>query len=221
MNDRSRRPTHAQTSEPEKQMNSQPRLTQSILCLLTLTAFATGLRAQISPEEAERRLKEKLASRPAATQPAAATESDRLREENRRLRLQVMALQGEVATLKDALARAAKSSPATTRPAEDGAEKAIVGRWRGGDITAGSGYLLDFGPDGVYTQNWIAYSQRDGGQYRIADGALEMWSNKAPEDRKHNRYKMTLENARLTLVPQVIDGVEVKNARPLILQKAE
>ena len=203
-------------------MDLRSRFARSIICLAMLTTAATALRAQISPEEAERRLKEKLASRPAATQPVAATEADRLREENRRLRLQVMALQGEVATLKDALARAAKTSPAaTTRPAEDGAEKAIIGRWRGGDITAGSGYLLDFAPDGTYTQNWIAYSQRDGGQYRIADGMLELWSNKAPEDRKHNRYKMTLDNARLTLVPLVVDGVDVKNGRPLVLQKAE
>ena len=37
----------------------------------------------------------------------------------------------------------------------------MLGRWRGGNIVAGAGYLLQFDPDGTYRQTFITNNQRD------------------------------------------------------------
>ncbi|HZL37671.1 MAG TPA: hypothetical protein VFC78_20305 [Tepidisphaeraceae bacterium] len=186
------------------------------IVLLVMALAGHVLRAQVSTEEAQRRLAAKqLAARPPASQPAG--ELERLRAENRRLRVRVMSLQEEIQTLKAALVQADKAG-AATRPAP---EAAIAGRWRGGDITTGSGYVIDFAPDGTYKQNFIAYDQRDAGHFKAVGDTLEMWSNKTPEDRKHNQYQIALANGQLTLTPLVVDGAQVKHGRGLVLRKAE
>ena len=196
--------------------------TRIVLISLVITTVVAG---QIPTDEAARRLKARLATRP-STQPSA--EVDRLREENLRLRERVMSLQEEIATLKQVLAHgnpptSGPSTQPTTVAGSDTLQKALIGRWRGGDITAGSGYLLQFDPDGSYKQTFISNNQRDAGQYRAFDdnNTMEMWSHKTPEDRKHNQYRLTLAPGQITLTPILIDGLPVKTARPLVLSKAE
>jgi len=199
--------------------------TKSTFIVLLLFTYAAPIAmAQVSVEEADRRLKAKLATRPATTQPS--TEVERLRNENLRLRERVMSLEQEVSTLKESLARASKIQPGpTTRTAgaatPDASNKAIVGRWRGGDITAGSGYLLQFDADNTYKQNFTTTGQKQAGQYRVFDDTMEMWSDKWPEDKKHNQYRIEVTPAVLTLTPVVVDGIEVKLPRPVVLQRAE
>lgn len=189
--------------------------------LAIATAARLPARGQISVEEAEQRLKARTASRP-TTQPT--SELDKLREENLRLRERILDLQQEVTTLKEALARASVPSGPASAPAaaETEAQKALVGRWRGGDITAGAGYLLEFAPDGTYKQTFLASPQSDAGQYRLTDaGLLEMWSDKSAENRKHNQYRISVTPTTLTLTPIIVDGVEVKLPRAMTLRRAE
>ena len=130
---------------------------------IVLLALAAVCSAQVTFEEAERRLHEKLSTRPATTQPM--SEVDRLRAENRRLREQNQDLQTEVTQLRDALANAS-GGPATrpaasaqTQPGSDLASK-IVGRWQGGTITAGNAFTIEFQSDGNYVQSWSVASGR-------------------------------------------------------------
>lgn len=200
---------------------------RSLHARLIVVSVVIGLgawlaRAQVSTDEAEQRLHERQAARAHAPATAPANETQRLREENRRLRLRVVALQQEVDTLKGALARASASAAGpTSRPAEDPAAKALVGRWRGGDITTGAGYVIEFNPDGTYHQNFISYDQKDVGHYRIVDGVLEMWSDKAPADRIHNQYRLMAGPSQLSLTPVVLDGAHVPHGTPRVLRRAE
>ncbi|HWE98061.1 MAG TPA: hypothetical protein VG269_29215 [Tepidisphaeraceae bacterium] len=195
--------------------------------LLALAVIAHPAPAQVSYDEAQRRLQEKLAARPAATQPA--TEVERLREENRRLRERLSSLQEEVTTLKESLARAATAGGPATRPAPKEAAvdpkspKALLpGRWHGGDAGAGAGYVTVFDPDGTYKQTWLSYPKQDLGQYQfVDDNTLEMWGRTAPEDRRHNQYRITINGNQITLTPLVIDGADVKNGRAVVLKRAD
>src|SRR5712675_84974 len=79
--------------------------------ILATALVARPASAQVSFDEAQRRLNAKLATKPASTQPI--SDSDRLRAENRRLREENLAMQTEISQLRDALANA--STP-TTQP---------------------------------------------------------------------------------------------------------
>ena len=195
-----------------------------------LIGFATilnAVRAQVPIEEAQRRLQEKLATRPAATQPV--TEVEKLREENRRLRERLSGLQEEVTTLREALARATEkptsSGDPASRPAaaDPNSPKALLpGRWRGGDISSGAGYVTVFDAEGTYKQTWLSYPKQDVGRYQLVDDTtLEMWSRSAPEDRRHNQYRITINHDQISLAPVMIDGAEVKGGRPVVLHRAD
>lgn len=199
----------------------------SVSILFALFIFSDVARAQVPYDEAQRRLQEKLAARPAATQPV--TEVERLREENRRLRERLSGLQEEVTTLKEALARAAApaAGPAT-RPAAAAAvdpkspKAQLPGRWLGGNAGTGAGYVTVFDADGTYKQTWLSYPKQDLGQYRFDDeGNLEMWGRTAPEDRRHNQYRITISGNQITLTPLVIDGADVKNGQAVVLRRAD
>jgi hypothetical protein len=201
-----------------------------IIAILIAFALAITVRdayCQIPVDEAQRRLQEKLAARPAATQPV--TEVERLREENRRLRERLSSLQEEVTTLKESLARAANTGGPATRPAPKEAAvdpkspKALLpGRWHGGDAGAGAGYITVFDSDGTYKQTWLSYPKQDLGQYQfIDDNTLEMWGRTAPEDRRHNQYRITINGNQITLTPLVLDGADVKNGRAVVLKRAD
>ncbi len=196
--------------------------------LSLLISFSAQLaRSQVPIDEAERRLRERMATKPAGTQPS--SEIERLREENRRLRERVADLQQEIGTLKEILGRTKPAAQAGTRAAtgpavaaRDGLNKELVGRWRGGDITAGSSYVLEFNADGAYKQRFVVSDRREAGQYRLSeDNIMEMWSDKAADDRKHNQYRVTATADQMTLTPILVDGVEVKTPRPLVLRRAE
>ena len=105
---------------------------------------------------------------------------------------------------------------------DDAAQKPLLGHWRGGDITAGSGYLLTFKPDGAYQQLFTATGQKETGQFRaFEDGTMEMWNDKWPDTKKHNQYRFASTPVQLTLTPVVVDGLEVKTPKALVLAKAE
>jgi hypothetical protein len=199
-----------------------------VLSLIALSASITH--AQVSVDEAQRRLAEKLAQKPPTTQPS--TEIEKLRLENLRLRERVMSLEQEVTTLKESLARASASAlkagpgPDTRTsekaPEADAIQKLVIGRWRGGDITTGTGYTLEFKPDGSYQQAFTTTGVKDAGQFRVfPDSTIEMWTDKWPEDKKHNQYQLATTPVRLTLTPMVLDGVQVKAAKVVVLMKAE
>lgn len=192
--------------------------------VVAVASLASFTLAQVSVEEADRRLKAKLATRPSVTQPA--SDIERLRNENLRLRQRIMSLEQEVTTLKESLARASKIAPAaTTRPGAPAAaplHTIVVGRWRGGDIVAGSGYLIQFEPTGAYKQTFITTGKQETGQYRVFDDhTLEMWNDKWPEDKKHNQYRIEASPVQITLTATVIDGLEIKTPRPLVLLRTE
>jgi hypothetical protein len=186
---------------------------------------ATTASAQVSVEEAQHRLAEKMATRPATTQPS--TEVEKLRAENLKLRERVMALEEEVAVLKGSLARAstelrAAATQPNAAPDQTAREKPLVGRWRGGDITAGTGYLLEFSTDGTYKQLFTTTGQRVNGEFRVLeDNTLEMWNSKWPEGKRHNQYRLATTALEATLTPTVLDNTDLKNAKPLVLKKVE
>ena len=205
-----------------------PLMTVLIACI-ALTVAGPPARAQVSIEEAQRRLKERTMAR-SSTQPS--SEIDRLREENLRLRERVADLQQEVATLKEILARAtpasagvpaAGSSSPTTKPAaEDTLTQSLIGRWRGGNSASGSNYTLEFESDGTYRQTFVFNGQKETGQYRVFDdGTMEMWNDKWPDDKKHNQYRLAITPIQATLTPLIVDGNEVKKPNPLVLQRAQ
>ncbi|HET6247163.1 MAG TPA: hypothetical protein VFE47_05630 [Tepidisphaeraceae bacterium] len=198
-----------------------------LILVLVVGTFATLAHAQVSVDEAQRRLAEKLATRPSGTPPPS-TEVEKLRAENLKLRERVMSLEQEVTTLKESLARASAAAGPTTRPAAeapaaaDAAQKPLLGHWRGGDITTGSGYLLTFNADGTYQQLFTANGEKETGQFRaFDDGTLEMWNDKWPDTKKHNQYKVAAKLLQLTLTPVFVDGLDVKTPKPLVLSKAE
>ena len=136
-----------------------------------------------------------------------------------------MDLQEEVTTLKAALGRvSANTSGPATRPTagiDDAVQKLLIGRWRGGDNAAGSSYTIEFAADSTYKQTFLFSNQKDSGQYRLAgDGLMQMWSDKTVGDKRHNEYKISITPGQLTLTPTVIDGVDVKTPRALVLQRA-
>lgn len=189
------------------------------LAVAMASPFAAG---QISIEEAQARLKAKLTTRPAGTQPS--SEVERLREENLRLRERVMDLQREVQTLRVILSHAQQVAPATapaTTAASDAAASQLVGRWRGGDATAGLSYTLQFNPEGTYLQTFVVYGRNESGHYVVRDDTLEMWGDKAPQDRPHNQYRLSVSGGELKLTPLVLDGQSVKTPRTLDLTRAE
>jgi hypothetical protein len=194
-----------------------------ILLLVAIVIFTGAASGQVSLEEAQHRLKARLSTRPSTTQPS--TELERLREDNLRLRERIMDLQEEVTTLKAALARVSDNGPGpTTRPSggiDDAMRKLLLGRWRGGDIAAGDSYTIDFAPDSTYKQNFLFGNQTVTGQYRlVGDGLMQMWTEKTAAEKKHNEYKVSVTPGQLTLTPTVFDGVDVKSAKPMVLQRA-
>lgn len=163
------------------------------------------------------------ATRPTEAPPTA-QEYQRIRMENRRLREKIADLQQEVATLRVILAHAKAdgSSPATQPAAAAQVAKALVGRWRGGDMAAGSNYLLQFDEDGTYRQTFVSYSQRTAGHFRLLDDAtLEMWAQPQREDGPHNHYKVEVSAARMTLTPLIDNGTEIKPGRPMVMERVE
>jgi hypothetical protein len=208
-------------------MKCRPPLVAGAI-LIGFAAIMSAVRAQVPIEEAQRRLQEKLATHPAATQPV--TEVEKLREENRRLRERLSGLQEEVTTLRAALARATEKPASSGDPASRAAAavdpnspKALLpGRWRGGDISTGAGYITVFDADGTYKQSWLSYPKQDSGRYQLMDDTtLEMWGRNAPEDRRHNQYRITINHDQISLTPMVIDGAEVKGGRAVVLRRAD
>ena len=195
---------------------------------IVFAALARPAGGQVSFEEAQKRLHEKLATRPSATQPV--SELDRLREENHRLRVHNSELEQEVQALRDALVHVPAETPATTRPTTGPAGSqpttppapAIAGHWRGGEALRGTAFTLDFNPDGSYRRAFLALTQQEVGQYRLLDDhTVEMWTSNTPDGRQHNQYKLALTNNQLTLTPALIDGAPARNPRPLTLTRAE
>jgi len=185
-----------------------------------LLAVAAVASAQISVDEAQRRLKAKLSTRPASTQPI--SELDQLRIENRRLREENAQLTTEVTQLRDALATAASGTPTTgptTLPALSGPAARIVGHWHGGDLHDGSAFVTDFADDGTYKQSWLTSSHHDAGHWALgSDGILEMWTNQSGEEQPHNRWHIDIGADQLTLEPLARDGSVITAARPLVLR---
>ena len=207
----------------------KPTLASTMLpALLVIVCTAYGALAregQVSAGDAEARLRAKLATRPATTQP---TEADKLRKENRRLRLEVVRLEEAVATLKKKmLARAGKSTTnPSTRPADVSESnrllKILVGHWRGGDSTAGTSYLIEFKTEGVYKQSFVAQNVKETGQFRVTDeNTIEMWSDTSPETRKHNLYDISATDSEVILTPIAPDGQEVKVPKSVILRRVQ
>ncbi len=190
---------------------------KSIIILLFVTATAS---AQISTDEAQRRLNDKLAKKPASTQPV--SEVERLRAENRRLREDNLSLQREVSELRDALANSVGGSAtrpvssAQTQPGGD-LEARIVGKWNGGTIAAGNAFTIEFQPDGNYVQTWTVATRNDKGHYSfVSDNTIEMWTGNAPQ---HNQYRAEIAAGELTLTPLVIAGGDVPRGKPMILKQ--
>jgi hypothetical protein len=192
-----------------------------ILIPILLGAAAVAS-AQVSVEEAQRRLHEKLATRPASTQPL--SEVDRLRIENARLREQNIDLTHEVEQLRAALAVAtvsATTNPTTAQvPAITGPGAKLVGRWQGGTLRDGNAFTTDFSDDGTYRQSWLTSSLHDSGHWTMAsDDVLEMWTARAEATgQKHNRWRVAFGTDQVTLTPMAPDDTDLPGAKPLILQ---
>jgi hypothetical protein len=189
--------------------------------LLVVGAVAS---AQVSVEEAQRRLREKLATRPSATQPL--SDVDRLRVENGRLRQQNNDLQREVDQLRTALAAAsgaATTSP-TTVPAQNvtGPGANLIGRWQGGNLRDGNAFITEFADDGTYTQSWLTSSLHESGHWTMpSDDSVEMWTAAAEAlNQKHNRWRVTFGKDQLTLMPLASDDTVLPGAKALVLQHA-
>ena len=191
-----------------------------LLAVVLLAARFAG--AQISVEEAQKRLREKT-TQPATTQPV--SELARLYDENKRLRLRVAQLEAEVSTLRVALGQGGGSTPTTgsaptTRPSAERA--AIAGTWRGGDINRGSGYLLDFNSDGTYRRTFIAYNRAENGRYQfITADTIEMWTEAAADSGDRNEYRVTIDNDQLTMTPTKLNGADLRNGRPIVLTRVK
>jgi uncharacterized protein YlxW (UPF0749 family) len=193
-----------------------------LLAICVVGRFAS---AQLSVEEAQKRLQAKMATRPATTEPVG--ELERLRTENNRLRVEVSRLQMEVQTLRDALAQnsaapAHARSGATTQPSRpSGPEDKIVGAWRGGDPAHGAGFVLTFKDDGSYQRAFLQYPQKENGHYRFASpDTMDMWIGDN-EDRPHSQYRVSVEGTRLTLTPLLQDGLEVRRPVPMVMTREQ
>lgn len=190
---------------------------KSAIFLLIVAAAAS---AQISTEEAQRRLNDKLAKKPASTQPV--SEIDRLRSENRRLREENLSLQREVSELREALAKAVGGSatrPVSSAQSQPGGDLAtkIRGKWKGGAVAAGNAFNIEFQPDGNYVQSWTVSPRSDKGHYSfVSDNTIEMWTGNAPH---HNQYRAEIVAGELTLTPLVIAGGDVPRGKPMILKQ--
>lgn len=187
--------------------------------LIVLGAVAAS--AQISMEEAQRKLNQKLATRPSSTQPI--SEEERLRRENRQLREENADLNREVAQLRDALAAAVgtPSTNPTTGPAhaQAGPAAQMVGRWKGGTLTAGNAFLITFADDGTYIQTWLTAEHRETGQWVMDnDGIVEMWTMHANDNGKHNRWRVTFGKDQITLAPLAADDTDIPGAKPFVLE---
>ena len=201
------------------------RWVTALAVLLALCVVARLASAQLSVEEAQKRLQAKMSTRPAATEPVG--ELERLRAENSRLRVEVSRLQMEVQTLRDALAQ---NSPAPThaptgastqssRPS--GPEDKVVGAWRGGDPAHGAGFVLTFNADGTYQRSFLQYPQKENGHYRFASpDTVDLWIGDN-EDQPHNQYRVAVEGGRLTLTPLLKDGVEVRRPVPMVMTREQ
>lgn len=191
-----------------------------LLTTLTVLMFAAVVSAQLSLEEAQHRLQSRLATRPASTQPV--SEEERLRAENRRLRDENMSLTMEVAQLREALATAngASTSP-STQPSGTGPglRSALVGRWVGGDLTAGTAFTTEFADDGTYRQTWGGSNYQETGRWSMGlDGILQMWTKQTGADRPGNRWRIKLAQNNLTLTPLGADS-DVPGGHPLLLRR--
>ncbi len=190
----------------------------SIPILLVLAAVAS---AQVSIEEAQRRLHEKLTTRPASTQPL--SEVERLRIENRRLREENADLSREVAQLREALAIATPTTnPAATASALTGPSAKLVGRWQGGNLRDGNAFITEFADNGTYQQSWLTSPHHEAGHWAMpSDDVVEMWTNSTADDQKHNRWRVTFAKEQITFIPMAPDGTNLPGAKPLVLQHAQ
>ena len=195
-----------------------------LLATIALTAAVAS--AQVSFDEAQRRLQTKLATRPATTQPV--SEVDRLRAENRRLKEDNLALTTEVSQLREALAAAsgtpgaaatASTTRPTSRPANDAATR-LAGRWEGGDVRAGNAFHLDLAADGSYRQSWVSAPHQEAGHWTVGDDSIvEMWTNQAGAAAPHNRFRVNFSGDTAILTPVDATGADVTTARPFKLAR--
>lgn len=185
--------------------------------VLVLAAVAS---AQVSFEEAQRRLRDKLTTRPSATQPV--SEVDRLRMENRRLRDENAELSHEVAQLREALAAGATTNPATSRPtALSGPAAQLAGRWQGGVLRDGNAFITEFAIDGTYHQSWLTSSHQESGHWTMpSDNVVEMWTAPNGDNQKRNRWHITFDKDQVTLIPMAPDDTDLPGAKPLVLRHA-
>lgn len=193
-----------------------------LLAILVVGRLAS---AQLSVEEAQKRLQAKMATRPATTEPVG--ELERLRAENTRLRVEVSRLQMEVQTLRDAMAQnsaapAHARSGATTQPSRpSGPEDKIVGAWRGGDPAHGAGFVLTFKDDGSYQRAFLQYPQKENGHYRFATpDTVDLWIGDN-EDGPHSEYRVAIAGNQLTLTPLMKDGLEVRRPVPMVMTREQ
>lgn len=193
-----------------------------LLAILVVGRLAS---AQLSVEEAQKRLQAKMATRPATTEPVG--ELERLRAENTRLRVEVSRLQMEVQTLRDAMAQnsaapAHARSGATSQPSRpSGPEDKIVGAWRGGDPAHGAGFVLTFKDDGSYQRAFLQYPQKENGHYRFATpDTVDLWIGDN-EDGPHSEYRVAIAGNQLTLTPLMKDGLEVRRPVPMVMTREQ
>jgi hypothetical protein len=193
-------------------------LNRSLIPILIVTA-ALAASGQVSIEEAQRKLNQKLATHPASTQPL--SDVDRLRQENRRLREENIDLTREVAQLRDALAVAAgtPSTNPTTAPALAGTAGQMIGRWQGGSLLAGNAFIITFVADGTYTQSWLTATHRETGNWQISgNDVVEMWTTHVADDPKRNHWHVSFTKDQMTLSPLDTDGTPLAGAKPFILE---
>jgi multidrug efflux pump subunit AcrA (membrane-fusion protein) len=187
-------------------------------CLVVVLLAARFASAQVSVEEAQRRLRERTATAPAATQPVG--ELARVTEENRKLRVRVGQLEAEIQTLRTALAaqKTAATQPAGDAPVQD--HVSIAGGWRGGDINRGSGYVLEFAADGTYRRTFLSYNKRETGQYHFtASNVVELLADSSAEGGERNAYRVSVDGNSLTLTPVRVNGADIANGRPMVLTR--
>lgn len=203
-------------------------MTRWVTALAVLLAMGVAVRfatAQLSVEEAQKRLQAKMSTRPATTEPVG--ELERLRAENNHLRVEVSRLQMEVQTLRDALAQnsaapAHARTGATTQPSRpSGPEEKITGAWRGGDPAHGAGFVLTFKDDGTYQRAFLQYPTKENGHYRFASpDTMDMWIGDN-EDRPHSQYRVAIQGNELTLTQLLQDGLEVRRPVPMVMTREQ